>query len=170
VVGCSVVGSDDTATVTRYLQYKEMPRITEQMIAVSSSMTEMCFDPGTRIDPGTTHGPHVRPGIHLYANPKAIAARKPESATERFPVGSLLVKEKFDTRQDATPSVITVMEKVADRAVIDDWKFYMIRISDRTIVRDGFKVSCRECHSHYSKSDFVSHVTDRILRTSAQKH
>jgi uncharacterized membrane protein len=87
----------------------------------------------------------------------------------RYPVGALLVKEKFEKRDDATPAIITVMEKVADAGKVSDWQFYMIRLADRSIVREGFEVSCTDCHSCYPKNDFVSHVTTGLLEARAQK-
>ena len=39
----------------------------------------------------------------------------------------------------------------------------MIRLSDRTIIREGFKTSCTDCHARYEKSDFISPTTTGLL-------
>lgn len=125
-------------------------------------MRSLCSDPRFR------HGPHLVPGIHVYAT-EAVIGTRAKSDTPRYPVGALLVKEKFDGTEVTTPSIITVMEKIADAGTVDDWRFTMVRISDRSIVKDGFQVSCASCHERYQKTDYVTHVTDKLLADLAKK-
>lgn len=162
----SVVGAapaDDAALVRRLLDYRKLTRLTEKKIDVVADTRALC------IDPRGLHGPHLKPGILLYANDRVLEARRNPDGRERYPVGSLLVKEKFEDGGENTPSIITAMEKIADEGRIEDWRFTMVRLSDRTIVREGFKVSCVDCHSHYARNDFVSSVTDRLLSERAAK-
>lgn len=158
----SAFASDETVLIARFLDYHTLPRITETKIDLAESVSALCGDPRLYDDP------HIKPGIHLYVNPVAIEARKRKANSRRYPVGSLLVKEKFESKDESAPSIITVMEKVTDTGKVDDWKFYMIRVADRSIVRDAFKVSCIDCHSHYRKSDFVSTATNSLLSSYAK--
>lgn len=148
--------SAEDGLVTRYLQYRNLTRLTTAKIDIAETVRTMC------LDPKIIHGPHIEPGIHLYASSSAIAVRK-TSTTPRYPVGTLLVKEKFDTKEAATPTLITVMEKTANRGRVDDWRFTMIRLADRSIVRETARMSCAECHARYTGTDFVSQVTDDLL-------
>lgn len=148
--------------VARYLQYRNLTRLTTVKIDIAESVRTMC------LDPKMVHGPHMEPGIHLYASSAAIAVRQTANAVPRYPVGTLLVKEKFDTKDAATPSLITVMEKTASQGRVDDWRFTMIRLADRSIVRDTARMSCAECHSRYADADFVSSVTDGLLAKYAR--
>lgn len=146
----------ESQRVDRYLNYGGLIRLTEGKIDVVEQTSGMCRDPSS------IHGEHLKPGLHLYATKAVIDTRK-KSETLRYPIGALLVKEKFEARDDAKPSVITVMEKIADEGRISDWRFTMVRVSDRSIVNDGFRVSCVDCHQRYAKLDFVSPVTHEIL-------
>lgn len=153
--------STEDRLVTRYLQYRNFTRLTTEKIDIAESVRMMC------LDPKMIHGPHIEPGIHLYASSSAIAVRK-TSTTPRYAIGTLLVKEKFDTKDAAAPSLITVMEKTANQGRVDDWRFTMIRLADRSIVRDTARMSCAECHARYTRTDFVSQVTDDLLAKFTQ--
>ncbi len=159
----SASAADDAPLIARYLDYRKLTRITESKIDLEESVRLLCMD--TRM----YYGPHVTPGIHLYASPAAIEARRKNSTTRIYPVGSVLVKEKFATKEASESDIITVMEKVSMLGGINDWKFTMIRLADRSIVRDGFKVSCVDCHSRFKESDFVSPGTDSLMSEYASK-
>jgi hypothetical protein len=103
------------------------------------------------------------PFIHLYANQAAVTAKRNAATATRYPVGSLLVKEKFESKEASKPNLITVMEKITDTGSIDDWRFVMIRLKDRSIVQERSEASCKECHSRYKKSGFISPETDDLL-------
>lgn len=160
--GSLLAAETESQRIARYLDYRKLPRLTTERIDIAGPMRSMCADPRA------LHGPHLAPGIHLYAT-KAVIDTRAESATPRYPVGALLVKEKFNSAEDTAPNIITVMEKIAAAGTVDDWRFTMVRIADRSVVKDGFQVSCVNCHTRYEKSDYVSYVTDRILAALAQK-
>ncbi|HEY1110567.1 MAG TPA: hypothetical protein VGE76_18090 [Opitutaceae bacterium] len=162
IAGNLAAAETDAQRIARYLDYRKLPRLTTERIDIEGPMRTMC------LDPRTLHGPHLVSGIHLYAT-KAVIDTRATSASPRYPVGALLVKEKFDTREAASPSIITVMEKVADAGSVDDWRFTMVRIADRSIVKDGFRVSCASCHERYKRFDYVSHVTDALLAELTKK-
>jgi hypothetical protein len=155
-------GTDD-ASIARYLDYRSLVRITKQRIDVPKETTMMC------VDPRRVYGPHYKPGIHVYANYAALKAHEGGGESVRYPVGSLFVKEKFDEAGEAKPSVITVMEKLTDEGRVEDWKFTMIRMSDRAVVTEGFKVSCIDCHSNYRRSDYVSMQTQVLIDAYGKK-
>lgn len=167
VVMMSIAGNlsaaeTDAQRIARYLDYRKLPRLTTERIDIEGPLRTMC------IDPRTLHGPHLVSGIHLYAT-KAVIDTRAASASPRYPVGALLVKEKFDGAEVTTPSIITVMEKIADAGSVDDWRFTMVRVADGSIVKDGFRVSCVSCHERYKRSDYVSHVTDALLAERTKK-
>ncbi len=152
---------EDTSFVTRMLAYRDLIRVTEQKIDMLESVSALCADPSSM------SGPHLKPGIHIYAN--ELAVKKAREGQARFPIGALIVKEKFAQKKDATPDIITVMEKFADTGKIANWHFAMIRLSDHAIVQVEPARSCTRCHSRYDRSDFVSETTDQLLRSFADK-
>lgn len=146
---------NDRALAERYLKYRELVRLTAERINnLFENYTDLCIDPSHIL------GPHFERSIHLYANPVALAAKG-----RIYPLGALIVKEKFASAADMVPDIITVMEKTGNLGRVEDWKFTMVRVSDRTVIRDGFKVSCSDCHSRYDKTDFVSSVTANLMTT-----
>lgn len=161
LIGATAAAADDAALVARMLKYRELTRITETKVDIAAEAAPLCMDPTMRF------GPHIKPGIHVYANELALG--KVRTGAARYPVGALLVKEKFEQKQDKKPGIITVMEKVANTGAVDDWQFHMIRLSDRSIVREGLKRSCVSCHTHYKNSDFVTSDTQRLLEQFVAK-
>ncbi len=155
---------EEAQRVQRYLQYPSLTRLTaETRVEMAPQVSASCI--GSVIDTG----PHAAAAIHLYANDRAIDAMSHWTGGSRFPIGSLLVKEKFETMTDPAPSGITVMEKVADRGSVDDWIFYAIRLPQVSIVRERGRISCEGCHSGYDKTDFVSAKTFSFLLAYANK-
>jgi hypothetical protein len=154
----------EAARVLRYVRYLSLPRITPERLDMAPRASTLCVAPPTR-----GAGPHSKPGIHLYVNEPAIEKAKNWADGDRLPVGSLLVKEKFEAPMDSTPSIITVMEKIGNEGKIEDWLFYMLRLSDASIVREKTRVSCVECHAHYGSTDFVSKRTFSLLVEFAKR-
>lgn len=158
----STAAESEPQRIARYLDYRKLTRLTTERIHVEGPMRTMC------IDPRTLHGPHLVPGIHLYAT-QAVIDTRAKSTSPRYPLGALLVKEKFHTSEATSPSIITVMEKIGESGTVDDWRFTMVRLADGSIVKDGFRVSCVSCHERYKRFDYVSHVTDALLAERAKK-
>lgn len=162
LLSSAALAGDNASMLRRFLNYRSLTRVTEAQIDVEVSVATFCRDPKE------IHGPHIRPGIHIFVSPGVVEAQS-RNGSSHYPVGSMLVKEKYSRKGDVKPSLITVMEKVADKGRIEDWRFYMVRLSDRSFVRDEGKVSCVDCHSHYVKTDYVSPVTDSLVTAYAQK-
>jgi hypothetical protein len=148
------LAADDSKVVERFQDYPSLTRVTREKLNLAKEMMSLCGDPKGVV------GPHLSSAIHVYASPAAIEARK---KGRDYPVGAKLVKEKFDSPQPETPALITVMEKVADTGAVTDWEFYMIRLSDRTLIREGQRQNCADCHGHFKNTGYVSKRTDNLL-------
>ena len=140
------------ALVDRYLGYPKLTRITEQQIDMEEYANEFCRDMGQII------GLHIQPGIHIYLNDAALQVKN-ENLNSIFPVGSVIVKEKFNQKNAVTPSLITVMEKVANRGKVSDWRYSMISVPDQRLITGKAKPNCQSCHVRYRRDDFVSPYT-----------
>jgi hypothetical protein len=159
---------DEAERLQRYLQYPSLTRLTkETRIEMAPQVSALCVRPV--MDTFVGPGPHAKAAIRLYANDRAIEAVGRWTGGSRFPIGTLLVKEKFETTTDSAPSGITVMEKVADQGKVEDWLFYAIRLPKVSIVRERAKVSCEECHADNRLTDFVSAKTFSYLWAYARK-
>lgn len=157
--------SGEAERLARYLDYLSLSRLTEKKLDMLPAASTLCRPAAPT--PPTMHG---KPGIHLYANALALKdAGGPRAPGARLPIGSLVVKEKFEAYEDTTPSLITVMEKVGNAGKVDDWLFTMIRLPERTIVREPPKTSCVECHAKYTRTDYLSDTTFGLLTGYAKK-
>jgi hypothetical protein len=106
-------------------------------------------------------GPHQRSRVIYFSNQLArqtIAGANGGPA--RLPVGAVIVKEKWTTRADQAPAIITVMIKLADRPGIGSWSFAMYDAATaRDLTADYHqrrKTSCVDCHREWEKTDFIS--------------
>ena len=152
----------DAQKVSRYLGYRKLVRLTEKPIAMQKAAAERCS-----IDAILNRSPHVDPAMHLYVNQATLDFLGKHADSTRYPLGTLLVKEKFQTKDAEKAHLITVMEKVADDGKVDDWQFTMINLMDHTVVKDGFPAACIKCHAAYGATGFVSGTTVPLLRKAA---
>lgn len=152
---------DEAAMIARFLDYKRLPCLTSNRVDVVQNTASYCRDPQS------IFGPHLESGILIYVSQNVLETRRENPGSKTHPVGALIVKEKFDSATNAAPGIITVMEKMTDTGRVEDWRFFMIRVADRTIIKDGFKRSCVDCPSRWEENDFVSHPTDRLLTQQA---
>jgi hypothetical protein len=75
----------------------------------------------------------------------------------RFPVGSIIVREKFLHKDDAKPELLAVMvkhEKGFSRAS-GDWEYLLLDDSGSRVKSRQKKGSCNDCHSQVRHRDFV---------------
>ncbi len=114
--------------------------------------------------------PHTKSVVLVYANAPALARAATIEDGGHLPVGSILVKEKYETRGAAQPQLITVMEKTGDTGTVDDWLFTMVKLPEGQIVREHTNVECALCHSEYDRTDFVSVRSFNLLQQFAKEH
>lgn len=87
-------------------------------------------------------GPHTSGLIEVRVNDVGYKAfldpKKP------LPVGTIVIKEKRRTESKAV-ELLTVMQKVAQKGTVDDWKFYALSgDGKKALVTDSAR--CRNCH------------------------
>jgi hypothetical protein len=101
--------------------------------------------------------PHLSTFITVYVN---NAGREAMFAKEqqRFPEGSIIVKEKIGTRfEDAKPVLYTIMRK-RERGFnpsVGDWEFAVVDGKGTEVQAIGKLENCQSCHIEKSDSDFV---------------
>lgn len=150
IAGCT--SPIEEARLQRYLAYRSLPSLTPEKIDMKESAAMLC----RQWLPGEFDHPHFKPGIMVYANERALEQAATREPGGRLPVGSVIVKEKYEAKTDAEPSLLTVMEKTSDTGRVSDWDFMMIKLPEGTIVRERPKVACTTCHAKYTQTDFVS--------------
>lgn len=94
--------------------------------------------------------------IHVYVSLEGVPAMKTNGVA--FPVGTLILKEKFPTATAKTPELYTGMLKREQgyNPGCGDWEFFTLDGARGAITARGRIESCIKCHKYYSTSDFVT--------------
>ena len=102
-----------------------------------------------------THDDGARIFGVVYANALANDAFKAQE--KRFPVGSVIVREKLAKADDAQPQLLTAMIKRARgfNSKANDWEFLVIDGTISKILEQQKQGSCVKCHASQKKRDFV---------------
>lgn len=100
--------------------------------------------------------PHMSRYFNVYVNPlgkKAMLTAK----NPRFPVGSIIVKEKLPSEKSHSPELLTVMikrKKGYDRAH-GDWEYLVTNGKGTKIQECGKMETCQSCHASQKTTDYV---------------
>jgi hypothetical protein len=151
--------------------YRDFDRLTRRPMAVDATISELCVAPdpasGPRNGPAQErerYGPHQDSYVHLYVRgvERAVFAR----ARRRFPVGTIVVKEKLAPGLPAgaggaaelVPNGVGGMQKMPRGydAEGGDWLYFYSSPSGE--LTSGRLESCRSCHLRALESDFVFYV------------
>ena len=90
--------------------------------------------------------------VNEVARQSLVDAKKP-----RFPIGSVIVREKLLRTNDAAPQVLVVMVKRDQgfNSKARDWEFLMIDGDLSKILRREKHGECRDCHVQQRDQDYV---------------
>jgi hypothetical protein len=108
--------------------------------------------PGT----GLQQNPHASAYITVYVNKVGRDAMFAKE-TQRFPEGSMIVKEKYSTPEDRKPLLYTIMRKrgAGYNPTGGDWEFSVVGPNGTQVQAIGKLENCQSCHVGKSESDFV---------------
>src|ERR1044071_3681790 len=100
---------------------------------------------------------HLDKFVNVFVNDAGRRAIL-EELRPRFPVGSLIVKEKLPARDAKEPELLTAMLK--REAGFDpeggDWEYLVLDGRGEEVRARGKLESCRACHQAVADTDFVS--------------
>lgn len=129
-----------------------MYRVTKTVFRMSPSVANLC-----RFDP-TGNPPHAGYYCHVFANSTAVETIK--SGHGEYPVGSIIVKQKYSSRSAQNTELFTIMRKMEGGYDDEngDWEYSMVDSSGNELLSRGRDASCISCHTHYKETDYVSRV------------
>jgi hypothetical protein len=103
----------------------------------------------------------------IYVNEVARRAFLDEKKP-RFPVGSIIVREKLAKEDDRTPQLLVALVKHQSgfNALANDWEFLVLDSQASAIQRSEKTGSCQACHAQQKKTDFVfrTYLPEEVLR------
>ncbi len=138
--------------------YKGWARVNPVPAVFHSRVATLCAAPPTAEQRRQEEqNPHRDKFVTVYVNDAGRRAMLEEKAP-RFPVGSLVVKEKLTTRDSSEPELLTAMYK--REAGYDpeggDWEYLVLDGRGQEVRARGKLENCRACHQAYTQTDFIS--------------
>lgn len=143
----------DSSNLLRMLgDYKNWTQVNTKRHYVPDMTAALCAAP-PRSGPVSPHGGKF---ISVYVNPMG---RKPmlEAKHPVFPVGSVVVKEKYSSETAKEPELLTVMVKRAQgyNPKGGDWQYLVVAAPKLEITASGKLENCQSCHAPQKSVDYV---------------
>jgi len=102
--------------------------------------------------------PHRNTSIIVYVNQVLLDYRRKNPKGTEFPIGSVLLKEKF-VEGATTARLYTRMERKSLNGEVKDWEF-SAKSLDQSESPDSFKAArCMSCHDDFDQTGYVSKMT-----------
>lgn len=140
--------------------YRQWTKVNPRPLEMFKTVAELCAAPTlhNRVDSAKPQAdnPHFRKFITVYVNATGRAAML-EQKTPKFPVGSVIVKEKLASEKSSAPELLTVMVKrEADyNPSSGDWEYLVTDGKGEKVTAQGKLETCAACHLTQKAQDFV---------------
>lgn len=157
-LGCAVAShsspspttESDLAKLAKYRKWtlvNPTPQLMEPTSAISCTII-----PGRQ-----KPSPHLNKYISVFVN----SVGREEMMTKlspKFPIGSMIVKEKLGSADSTMPEVLTAMIKRGPGYYPEggDWEYLVLDGAASQIIERGKLTRCSGCHRPYERGDFVT--------------
>ena len=153
-VGTLPVGAGEAIVLPAELAgYRTWTSPTKEPVAVPAYLWNMCAIPTAehRAEAAKEHGPHAARLIRVYAN--AAAAAELPREQHRFPLGSVIAKDKLGAMSDDLALGVAFMVKRDGPRFRDTggWEFLFYPQDDPEATHQA----CAACHRGAKRGDFV---------------
>jgi cytochrome P460 len=140
----------ELASLAKYRQWTLVNPTRQLMESAAAAACAPAF-------PQTQGSPHLHKYISVFVNPIGRDQMMTKTSP-KYPVGSMIVKEKFGTADSTTPELLTAMIKREAGYNPDggDWEYLVLDGSASEIVEQGKLTRCSSCHQPYQSIDYVT--------------
>jgi Cytochrome P460 len=109
-----------------------------------------------RISGGSLTNIHRDKYVHVHVSTNGASCMKTNSAV--FPLGAIILKEKFADASGQSTELFTGMVKreLGYNPECGDWEFFTLSADAKKITSRGKLQDCMACHVEYKESDFVT--------------
>ena len=158
MMGCAVTSKSSPAVsedsdLTKLANYREWTLVNPE---------RQLMEPASAISCGITLGrngssPHLNKWVSVFVNSVGRDAMMTKQRP-RFPVGSMIVKEKHGSIDSTKPELLTAMIKRQPgfNPGNGDWEYLLLDGDASKIVEQGKLTRCSGCHLAYKNSDYVT--------------
>lgn len=165
------VGFSDSSIMLHELgSYKDWTKVNPEREPMAMAAALLCAMPrpaGRRVAAPGSQSPHDTAFISVYVNHVGRRAMMTQ-AKPRFPVGSIIVKEKFETFDGQKPELLTVMMKREPGydSARGDWEYMVVDGGVSEIRARGALGSCKGCHLERESDDYIfrSYLPEDVVR------
>ncbi len=152
---CGVLSAQQMAKPSKTVfaeNYRGWFKVNAKRVKFDAAPAWMCAAPNASQMPS----PHLAKFITVYVNPVGKAAML-EQSHPKFPVGTVIVKEKYTTGVSKTPELMTVMRKHEKGYNPDngDWEYLALAGDSRQVQAQGKIETCQSCHQQVVGNDYV---------------
>lgn len=143
--------------------YKKWQQVTVRAAPMSPDVAELCVAPrmGDRDlqilkAQASPQNPHTRKYFRVYVNDKGKKAML-SYPPSRYPVGTVIVKEKLSSLDSKNPELLTVMIKKQPgfNKVSGDWEYLVVNGNATKVEANSEMEHCYGCHATQKSSDYV---------------
>ena len=139
--------------------YKSWTKVNDKPQYMAPRVSAMCAAPTKAQIDKEKSNPHLEKFINVYVN----STGKDEMLTKKnpkFPVGTVIVKEKLSSPDSQTPELLTVMIKREKgfNPEVGDWEFMTLDGEATKVTSRGKLENCKACHLDYEQNDFVTRI------------
>lgn len=134
-------------------QYKKWTKVNSSPMRIADITAQLCA-PQFPIDLSKEKNPNQDKFITVYVNDLGKTAMF--SVNSKFPVGSIIAKEKLPT-PTSKAELLTVMikRKAGFNPASGDWEYLVLDPVKTAILERGKLERCNSCHLEKKDSDFV---------------
>lgn len=153
------VTSDEFRFEATQLKDKSLwTQVNTEPFYISAAADVLCRRPTTaNYEPERKMNPHVGTFITVYVNKVGQAAMFSKEP-QRFPEGSVIVKEKTGTYFEGRKTLLYTIMKKRERGfnpAVGDWEFWVVGANGTEVQASGKLENCQACHASKTDSDFV---------------
>jgi hypothetical protein len=137
--------------------YKNWTKVNDKPEIMFSEVSKLCVRLPREESEKISENPHRDKFINVYVN----SVGKDEMLTKKnpkFPVGTVVVKEKLENPDSPSPELLTVMikRKKGFNPEVGDWEFMTLNGDASEVTSRGKLANCQACHLNYERNDFVT--------------
>ena len=129
----------------------DMTRVTKKPMKMEAPVAQLCMAGFPQ-----QHNLHSDKYFHVYSNELGLETLK--AGKGDYPIGSVIVKQKYSDADGKTTELFTVMRKMKDGYDADNgnWEYSVLNKNATTVLSRGRTDSCIACHEDYSSTDYVT--------------
>lgn len=131
-------------------QRDKLVAVTQGRYLMAPNTALLCTQP---LDWYEVHGPRY---CEVYITKESLPTI--QKGTDDYPVGTIIVKWKFDKKEGGSPELATIMRKMPPGYAEQhgDWEFAVVNSDASQVLARGRIDSCMNCHDNYKTTGYVT--------------